>query len=88
MQCVFQKHWVTRDIAKRLQKDLRSLRAGAGRRRTAAETVRQRKELAELAVILETSRRNESWPHCGRAKETQIQLTFLLINENACKNAA
>ena len=51
-------------------------------------TVGQRKELAELAVILGTSWRNESWPHCERAKETQVQLTVLLTNEDAWKNVA
>ena len=88
MQCPFQEQWVTRDVAKRLQKDFGSLRAGAGRRRTTAETVGQRKELAKLAVILGISRLNESWPHCERAKETQIQLTVLLTKEDAWKNAA
>ena len=72
MQCVLQKHWITRDVAKRLQNDLGSLRADAGRRRITAETVGQRKELAKLAVILRTSGRNESWPHRERAKETPI----------------
>ena len=51
---------------------------------TTAETVGQGKELAELAVILGTSMRNESWPHRERAKETRVQLTVLLTNKDAC----
>lgn len=88
MQCVFQKPWATRDVAYRLQQDPGSLRAGTGRRRITAETVGQRKELTKLAVILRSSGHLESWPHREQAKESQLQLTALLTNEDACKNAA
>lgn len=64
MKDLFQAYRVGRDDAERSQKDRGSLRAGARRGRIGAELVAQGKELAELAMILGTSKCKGLRPHC------------------------